>query len=77
MSEICDELSAIGETVSEEHQVVYLLKLKGQTKPVQVKKKTKMGAFKVTVTQDDDSTDSESTGLVVQLAMSSERNARD
>ena len=36
-----------------------------------------MGAFKVTVTQDDDSTDSESTGLVVQHALSSEYNARD
>ena len=127
MSEICDELSAIGETVSEEDRVVYLLaslpesysvlvtaleananvpslavvrerllheeskvknkpsqeealavnfkkklrshfcnkpghfkrdceelaKLKGQAKPVHVKKKTKMGAFKVTFTQDD------------------------
>ena len=49
-----------------------LAKLKGQTKPVQVKKKTKMGAFKVTVTQDDDITDSESTG-----ALSSEHNACD
>ena len=151
MSEICDELSAIGETISEEDRVVYLLaslpesysvlvtaleantdvpslaivrekllheetkmkgkpsqeealavsfkkkwrchfcnkpghfkkdceelaKLKGQAKPVQVKKKTKMGAFKVTVTQDDDSTDSESTGLVVQHALASEYNARD
>ena len=38
-----------------------LAKLKGQAKPVQVKKKTKMGAFKVTVTQDDDSTDSETS----------------
>ena len=149
MSEICDELSAIGETVSEEDRVVYLLaslpesysvlvtaleananvpslavvrerllheeskvknnpsqeealavnfkkklrchfcnkpghfkrdceelaKLKGQAKPVHVKKKTKMGAFKVTFTQDDDSTDSESTGLVVQHALSSECNA--
>ena len=148
-SEICDELSAIGETVSEEDRVVYLLaslpesynvlvtaleanadvpslavvrerllheeskmkskpsqeealavnfkkklrchfcnkpghfkkdceelaKLRGQAKPVQVKKKKKMGAFKVTFTQDDDSTDSESTGLVVQHALSSKYNA--
>ena len=149
MSEICDELSAIGETVGEEDRVVYLLaslpesynvlvtaleanadvpslavvrerllheeskmkskpsqeealavnfkkklrchfcnkpghfkkdceelaKLRGQAKPVQVKKKKKMGAFKVTFTQDDDSTDSESTGLVVQHALSSKYNA--
>ena len=149
MSEICDEMSAISETVSEEDRVVYLLaslpesynvlvtaleanadvpslavvrerllheeskmkskpsqeealavnfkkklrchfcnkpghfkkdceelaKLRGQAKPVQVKKKKKMGAFKVTFTQDDDSTDSESTGLVVQHALSSKYNA--
>jgi len=154
MSEICDELSAIGENISEEDRVVYLLaslpesyntlvtaleastevpslavvrerllheetkrkskssqhsqeealtasykrrlrchfcnkpghfkrdceefaKLKGQTRPVQVKKRTKMGAFKVTITEDNDSTDSESTGLVVQHALSSEVNAHD
>ena len=36
-----------------------------------------MGAFKVTITEDDNSTDSESTGLVVQHALSSECNAHD
>ena len=145
MTEICDELSAIGERVSDEDRVVYLLaslpdsysvlvtaleastnvptlaivrerllheetKLKGKAvqegalaasfkrklrchfcnkpghfkkeceeyakykasgKSVQVKKKTKMGAFKVTITPDDEgSSDSESTGLVVQHAFS-------
>ena len=54
---------------------VELAKLKGQTTPVQVKKKTKKRAFKVTATQDQDSTDSESTGLVVQHALSSKHNA--
>ena len=39
---------------------------------VQVKKKTKMGAFKVTITPEDGtSSGSESTGLVVQHALSS------
>jgi len=37
---------------------------------MQVKKRTKMGAFKVTTTEDKDSTDSESAGLVVQHALS-------
>jgi len=155
MSEICDELSAIGENVSEEDRVVYLLaslpesystlvtaleasaevptlavvrerllheetkaksrssqqqsqkealatsfkrrlrchfcnkpghfkrdceefvKLRSQTRPVQVKKRTKTGAFKVTITEDDNSTDSEGTGLVVLHALSSEYNAYD
>ena len=54
-----------------------LAKLKGQIQSMQVKKKTKMGAFKVTITEDDKSTDSESTGLVIQHALSSECNARD
>ena len=54
-----------------------LAKLKGQTRSVQVKKKSKMGAFKVTITEDDNSSDSESTGLVMQHALPSECSARD
>jgi len=154
MSEICDELSAIGENVSEEDKVVYLLaylpesystlvtaleasaevpslavvrerllheetkaksrsnqssqeealaasfkrrlrchfcnkpgqfkkdseelaKLKGVARSVQMKKRTKMGAFKVTITEDDNCTDSESTGLVVQHALTSECDVRN
>jgi len=43
------------------------------SKLVQVKKKTKMRAFKVTITSEDEtSTDSESTSLVVQHALSSD-----
>lgn len=148
MTELCDELAAIGEPVSEEDRVVYLLaslpesynvlvtaleanaevpalavvterllheegkvksrsnllgqegaltarsrkkptcyychkighikkdceeyaRVKGQTKPAQAKKKTKMGAFKVTITaEDENSSDSEGCGLVVQHALS-------
>jgi len=155
MTEVCDELSVIGEPVKEEDRVVYLLaslpecynvlvtaleanaevptlavvterllheetkmksratqpsqegalttrfrkklrchfcnkpghfkkdceesaKVKGQIKMVQVKKKTKTGAFKVTITaEDENSSDSESTGLVVQHALSADCNARD
>lgn len=154
MTEICDELAAIGERVSDEDRVVYLLaslpesygvlvtaleasadvptlavvrerllheetKMKGKdsqsshegvltasfkrklrchfcnktghfkkdcdeyakyrdSRSVQVKKKTKMGAFKVTITPEDGtSSDSESTGLVVQHALSSTCDARN
>ena len=137
MTEVCDELSAIGETVSEEDRVVYLLaslpesynvlvtalessvevprlavvnerllhheakmKLTGSQEgalATRVKKcyyckrpghfkrdcgefkrqfksskgKNRMGAFKVTITTDEeDSADVESTGLVVQHALS-------
>lgn len=55
-----------------------LAKLKLQGKPAQAKKKTKMGAFKVTITaEDENSTDSESTGLVAQHALSTESNSHD
>ena len=154
MTEICDELVAIGEHVSDEDRVFYLLaslpesydvlvtaleasvdvptlavvrehllheetKMKGKdsqssqegvltasfkrklrchfcnktghfkkdcdqyakyrdSRSVQVKKKTKMGAFKVTITPEDGtSSDSESTGLVVQHALSSTCDARN
>ena len=151
MTEICDELLAIGECVSDEDRVVYLLsslpesygvlvtaleasaavpslavvrerllheetKMKGKeiqtsqegvltasfkrklrchfcnktghfkkdcdeyrdSRSVQVKKKTKIGAFKVMITPEDEtSTDSESTGLVVQHALSSDCNTRN
>ena len=53
------------------------VKVKGQIEPVQVKKKTKTGAFKVTITaENENSSDSESTGLVVQHALSADSNAR-
>ena len=40
-------------------------KVKGHSKPPQIKKKNKMGAFKVTITaEDENSIDSESTGLM-------------
>ena len=138
MTEICDELSAIGEPVNEEDRVVYLLasllavpalavvtecllheeakmksrsnppslegalatrvkkkpicyfcqkvghikrncedyaRARGQSNPNQVKKKTKLGAFKVTITaEDENSSDGESTGLVVQHALSTGPN---
>ena len=46
-------------------------KVKGHSKPPQIKKKNKMGAFKVTITaEDENSTDSESTGLMAQHALS-------
>ena len=49
------------------------VKVRGQTK-----KKNKMGAFKVTITaEDENSTDSESTGLVVLHALSTKSNTRD
>ena len=49
------------------------LKVKGQIKSTHTKKKTKMGAFKVTITAEEgNSTDSESVGLVVQHALSAE-----
>ena len=48
-------------------------KVRGQTK-----KKNKMGAFKVIITaEDENSTDSESTGLVVLHALSTKSNTRD
>ena len=155
MTEICDELSVIGETISEEDRVVYLLaslpesynvfvtvleasaevprltivrehllheetkmksksnqlgqeaaltssikkkqrchycnkfghfkkeceefaKVKGHSRPPQIKSKNKMGAFKVTITaEDENSTDSESTGLMVQHALSTESNTHN
>ena len=47
-------------------------KVKGQVKPA--RSKTKLGAFKVTITPQDESTsDSEGTGLVVQHALSADR----
>ena len=53
-------------------------KVKAQTKPVQAKRKTKTGAFKVTITaEDENSTDSESTGLVLQHALSVDSNVHD
>ena len=46
-------------------------KVKVQTKPAQIKKKTTMGAFKVTITADDEnSSDSEGCGLVAAQALS-------
>ena len=46
-------------------------KMRSQAKTTQEKKKTKMGAFKVTITAaDGDSSDSESAGLVVEHALS-------
>ena len=155
MTEVCDELSAIGEPVNEEDRVVYLLaslpesynvlvtaleasvevpalavvterllhekgkmksrsnpssqegalaarfkkkptcyychkighikkdceeyaKFKGQIKPAQAKKKTKMGAFKVTITaEDENSSDSEGCGLVVEHVLSAGPNTQD
>ena len=155
MTEICDELSVIGETISEEDRVVYLLvsfpesynvlvtaleasaevprltvvrerllheetkmksksnqlgqegaltssikkklrchycnkfghfkkeyeefaKVKGYSRPAQIKRKNKMGAFKVTITgEDGNSTDSESTGLMAQHALSTESNTHN
>ena len=51
-------------------------KFKGYSKPVQAKKKTKMGSFNVTnTTEEENSTDSESTGLVAQHAILTESNA--
>ena len=47
-----------------------LTRVKGQTKSPQARKTSKVGAFKVTITPDDENTDSESTGLVVQHALS-------
>ena len=44
---------------------------------MQLKKRAKMGAFKVTITEDDYNTDNKGTGLVVQHALSSECNAHD
>ena len=139
MTEICDELSAIGEPVNEEDRVIYLLAslpesynvlvttleanaevprlelvterlihyeskrkqmeaLEGalttrvkrcfyckkpghfkrdceeftkKNQPKTLKNKAKLGAFKVTITaEDEDGSDSESTGLVVQHALS-------
>ena len=155
MTEICDELSVIGEAISEEDRVVYLLaslpesynvlvtaleasaevprltvvrerllheetkmksksnqlgqegaltssikkklrchycnkfghfkkeceefaKVKGHSKPPQITKKNKMGAFKVTImAEDENSTDSESTGLMAQHALSTESNTHN
>ena len=53
-------------------------KVQAQTKLVQAKRKTKAGAFKVTITaEDENSTDSESTGLVVQHALSADSREHD
>ena len=53
-------------------------KVKSQAKPAQAKKKNKMGAFKVTITaEDESSTDSESTGLVAQHALSTKSYIHD
>jgi hypothetical protein len=47
------------------------VKIKGQTKPVQAKKKNKMGAFKVTITaEDENSSDSGGCSLVVEHVLS-------
>ena len=52
-------------------------KVKGQSKPDQ-DKKTKMGVFKVTITAEDENcSDGENTGLVVQHAFSADSNAHD
>lgn len=46
-------------------------KMRSQARITQEKKKTKMGAFKVTITAENgDSSDSESAGLVVEYALS-------
>ena len=51
-------------------------KVKGHSKPVQAKKKTKMGPFKVTnTTEEENYTDSESTDLVAKHAILTESNA--
>ena len=53
-------------------------KVKDQSKPVQTQRKTKLGAFKVTITADNkNSSDSESTGLVVQHVLSACSNGHD
>ena len=53
-------------------------KVKEQNKPTFARMKTKMGAFKVTISADDEnSSDSESTGLVVQHALSADSDAHD
>ena len=53
-------------------------KVKEQNKPTSARMKTKMGAFKVTISaHDGNSTDSESTGLLVQHALSADSDARD
>ena len=50
-------------------------KVKGQAKP---KKKAKTGAFKVTISaEDENSSEGESTGLVVTHALSAESTLRD
>lgn len=55
-----------------------LAKVKDQSKPVQTQRKTKLGAFKVTITADNkNSSDSESTGLVVQHVLSACSNGHD
>ena len=72
MREIWDELSAIGETVSEEDRVVYLLASLLESYNVLV---TAQEANAYVPLLADDSTDSENTGLVVQHALSSKYNA--
>ena len=56
-------------------------KVKDQSKPVQTQKKTKVGAFKLTITADnadnENSSDSESTGVVVQHVLSACFNGHD
>lgn len=54
-------------------------KVKGQVRPLQDKRKPKTGAaFKVTISADDEvSSDCDSTGLVVQHALSADANCHD
>ena len=50
-------------------------KVKGQTNVKEENQEIKMGAFKVTITaEDENNTDIESTGLVMQHALSTESN---
>ena len=55
-----------------------MLRSRGQVKPLQEKKKSKPGAaFKVTIAAEDDvSLDYDSTGLIVQHALSANESAR-
>ena len=53
-------------------------KVKGHSRPPQINRKNKMGAFKVTITaEDENSTDNESTGLMAQHALSTEANTHN
>ena len=74
----CEEFAKVKEQNKHKKDCEESAKVKEQNKPAHARMKSKMGAFKVTISAEgENSSDSENTGLVVQHAMSADSNAHD